>query len=228
MQHSTLANTWGLPLPKGVTIQTSEARESIIVLCQNEAQYRSLFNPPQPGHPTPAQRICSRAAISPVPLKYFCVKVGKSIVGHLEIATLEGCMELNFKNKYPILDDEVLIQYLKKPLDDGRSFGIVHMSSNISLFSSSNIGKFSKCGEAKNMHGADVSQWWPEASLKKFVEDLETAANESRGLINYQYKARDWQLQTNIFTVNAQLWWYRGDIVRLTETLNAEPVIVQI
>lgn len=225
MKKITLSNRWGLPLPAGVAIETHEERQSVVVLCQNEDQYRQLFQSPQPGRPTPAQLICARAAASPAHLKFFCVKVGKKRVGHLEMATLDGCMELSFKDNYPVLDDNILGQCLKKSLDDGRSFGIVNMANNVSLFSSSNIGKFSRCGDAKRMHGIDVSQFWPDDQLRRYRADLERFPD---GMDDYQYEARTFDGERMRFTVNARLWWYRGDIVRLTETLASTPVLFEI
>lgn len=225
MQKRVLADQWYLPLPDGITLKTIEERRAVLIECSSPAQKALLFKPLGPGSPTPAQMICARAKISPCEIKYFCIKLGKKIDGYIDLSVLEGCMELAERSGYPELSDGVMIDLLGKSLIQGNSFGVVHMGNNISLFSSANIGKFSKCGEAKNMHGADVSRWWPPDQLKIFVAALE---RHPGGLTNYQYQARNWEGQRMLFTANARLWWYRGDVVRVTETVNAEPVLFEI
>lgn len=226
MSKQILASTWGLPLPEGVSLRTNEERRAVIVECPSSEQKKALFRPLGPGLPTPAQLICSRAVYSPCEIRFFCVKVGQRVLGFTELSVIEGCMTLEQKNGYPVLNDYVLRDLLGKSLDDGRSFGIVNMANNVSLFSSANIGKFSHCGDARNMHNVDVSQYWPDEELRRYRADLE---RHPEGLENYQYQARTFDGERMLFTVNARLWHYRGwGVVRVTETLKSESVIFEI
>lgn len=216
MHQAISSDTWGLPLPAGVSVRTNIDKNAVVVHCQGRAQKEALFSRQHPGLPTDIERICGLASLWE--LEYLALYTGHDMQC-MAIDLLRGAMETEVREGYPILGDSKVMDFLGKSLKHGSSFGIVRMVDHRSLFSSSNIGKFSKCGDAKNMFNKDVSRYWPPEELSRYV----TALDEHRlGLTEFQYCARTFEDELKRFTVNARLWWFRGELVRLTETLHSE------
>jgi hypothetical protein len=145
--------------------------------------------------------------------RYLKVKVGAKLLHDIDATIPQRILERGV-----MMSNALEKKILTLAENSGRPFSVIRMKDHKGLLTSQNVELVSGV-KSSDWIGADMSRYWPDDELRHYCDALE----KHKQLKEYSYRALLFTGEPRIYTVNAELIYWRGDWCRLVENLACDP-----